>query len=255
MKLFLPTTLLLMVSVAAPAAAGDVQLQLGNGRITLQARDATVREILAEWARVGGVRIVNGERVMGAPLTLDLQGVPEAQALNVLLRSVSGYMAAPKTQAAASASMYDRIVIMAAPRSAAVSAGAAMPMPQQPMQFQQRGMVGMNPANPAMLDDQDEPTGPPPMYPGAYPRGTLPPQQPFAQPPGMPQQVPAPGSIPQGAPGTVSPYVVQPGQPVTGGPPQPGAVVQPATGAPGAVSPPQQIKKPGGPGGPGLEDR
>jgi len=247
MKLFLPAIALLTASMAVAAHAGDVKLQLANGRITLQARDATVRDILAEWARVGQVTIVNGEKVMGAPVTLELQGVPEAQALNTLLRSVSGYMAAPKLQPVAGASMYDRIVIMATPRAAPATASFTTPTPQQP---QYRTMPPGMP-NPSLLDDQDGSAGLPPTYSGGqlvYPGGavsrgtTLPPQlQPG--PSGM-LNAPVPGALPQGAPGTVSPMPqMQPAVPGQAGMP---GVVQPATGPAGTVTPPQPVKKPGG---------
>ena len=35
----------------------------GDGRVTISAKDATIRQILAEWARVGQTRFVNAERV------------------------------------------------------------------------------------------------------------------------------------------------------------------------------------------------
>ena len=56
------------LSWAAPAHA-DVQLRIENGRVSLKATNATVREILAEWARVGQTQIVNGERMPGGPIT------------------------------------------------------------------------------------------------------------------------------------------------------------------------------------------
>ena len=59
-----------------------------------------LRQILAEWAKVGGTRIVNAERVTGPPVTLSCSKVPEQQALAVLLRSVAGYLAAPRRAAA-----------------------------------------------------------------------------------------------------------------------------------------------------------
>jgi hypothetical protein len=64
--------------------------------VTLHAQNVPVRTILAEWARVGGARIVNGERVAGAPVTLDLEGIPERQALDIILRGVSGYVVAAR---------------------------------------------------------------------------------------------------------------------------------------------------------------
>ncbi len=244
MKALLASILLLATSLA-PAYAGEVKLQVANGRITLQARDATVREILAEWARVGQVKIINGEKIAGAPLTLDLQDVPEVQALNTLLRSVSGYMAAPKSQLVSGASIYDRIVVMATPRAAAVSTNYTAP-PQQQLQFRQGMPPGMQ--NPAMLDEED-PVGAP-IYPGApgYPnmqRGNfVTPQMQLQQMGAGGGQAPvSPSGLPLGAPGTVSPVPQMPGVA------QPGLLLQPGTGAPGTVS--QPVKKPGGPGGTG----
>ena len=69
------------VSAAAPAGA-EVQLKIENGAVWLTATDATVREILAEWARVGQTRIVNGEKVPGGPVTIELTNVPEERALD-----------------------------------------------------------------------------------------------------------------------------------------------------------------------------
>jgi hypothetical protein len=98
----------------APAIAGELKLAIANGRVTLVAKDVPLRQILAEWSRVGQTRIVNGEKVAGAPLTLQLLDVPERQALEVLLRSVSGYLAAPRPVAvtASTVSQYDRIMIL-----------------------------------------------------------------------------------------------------------------------------------------------
>jgi hypothetical protein len=68
------------VLVAGPAVA-DVRISVANGLVSVSATDATVRQILTEWARVGQTRIVNVERVGGAPITIELVNVPEAQAL------------------------------------------------------------------------------------------------------------------------------------------------------------------------------
>jgi len=123
---------------AAPAARAEVQLSIRNGRVSIVAKDATVRQILAEWARVGKTRIVNAERIPGGPVTLELKNVPEAEALDVLLRTLSGYMAAPRiANVSAEASVYDSIVVMptvataVAPRTAA-AAGAPAPFSPPP---------------------------------------------------------------------------------------------------------------------------
>jgi hypothetical protein len=99
-------------ALVSPARA-DVQLSLRNGRVTLIARDVTVRQILAEWARVGRTTIVNAERIPGGPVTIELRDVPEAEALDVLLRALSGYIAAPRAAMTSSdVSVYDSIAVM-----------------------------------------------------------------------------------------------------------------------------------------------
>src|SRR5512142_2498287 len=110
-----------VVILTAATVSADVQLSINDGRVSLVAKDATVRQILAEWSRVGQTRIVNAERVPGGPVTLELHDVPEAQALDTILRSVSGFMAAPRAVPVANASRFDRIIVMptsAAPASA-----------------------------------------------------------------------------------------------------------------------------------------
>ena len=110
----------------APVARAEVRISIHNGRVSIVAKDATVRQILVEWARVGKTRIVNVERIPGGPMTLELKDVSEAEALDVLLRSLSGYMAAPRlTNASADLSAYDSIVVM--PTTAAAAARTAGP--------------------------------------------------------------------------------------------------------------------------------
>src|SRR5688572_25548780 len=76
--------------------AAALQLSIQDGRVSLDAQDVTVRQILAEWARVGKTKIVNAERVSGGPITIKFEAVPEKQALDIILRHVPGYMAAPR---------------------------------------------------------------------------------------------------------------------------------------------------------------
>src|SRR5690606_13849819 len=75
---------------AGAASAQTVKLEFQNGLVNLTAQNAPVRAILAEWTRLGGTNIVNGDRVTGPPVTLELQGVPERQALDIVLRGVAG---------------------------------------------------------------------------------------------------------------------------------------------------------------------
>ena len=115
----------LIVAFALPADAQQLNLQIGDGRVTLDAVNVPARQILAEWARVGGTKIVGGDKITGAPLTLKFVDMPERQALDIILRNVAGFMAAPRlTSATAGASTYDRILIMATSAGAAQASNA-----------------------------------------------------------------------------------------------------------------------------------
>ena len=129
--IFVVATLLL----AAPPAFADVHLTMRDGRVSIVATDATIRQILTEWARVGQTKIVNVERIAGGPITLELNNVTETQALDVLLRSLSGYIAAPRAVETANLSSFDSILIMPA-SSVARPDVAAAPLPPLPV-FQQ----------------------------------------------------------------------------------------------------------------------
>src|SRR5262252_7032573 len=113
----------------APMAQAEVQLSLRDGRVTLVAKDATLRQILTEWARVGKLKIVNLERIPGGPLTLELRDVPEGEALDILLRSLSGYIVAPRATQLADASVYDSISVMPTIATPAARTASAAPPP------------------------------------------------------------------------------------------------------------------------------
>jgi hypothetical protein len=142
----------LFTVLAAPAGAQGVKLQFNAGQVSLSAQNAPIRAILQEWARLGGATIVNGDRVAGPPVTLELTGVPERQALDVVLRSVAGYIVAPRRAGSPGASAFDRIMIL--PTSVA-------PRAPQPAPAAARGPV-MRPgviARPPDLDDNLVETG------------------------------------------------------------------------------------------------
>jgi hypothetical protein len=90
----------------------DVQLSIRDGRISIVAKDATVSQILAEWAKVGQTKIVNGEKIPRDPITIELENVSEEKALDVVLRTASGYIAASRAIAVPNASRFDRIVVV-----------------------------------------------------------------------------------------------------------------------------------------------
>jgi hypothetical protein len=238
---------------AGSTAFADVQLTIRNGQVSLVAKDATVRQILTEWARVGHTKIVNVERIPGGPITLELKNVSEQEALDVLLRSVSGYMAAPRAAVVANASAFDRIIVMPTsvviPTSVAPRSGAA-----PPAVFPQPGMPGQFGQPRQVEDDQGEDERP---LPGVIPPNRGPVFNTFPQPqiinpqqPGVPALVPGILPFPQGGvpPGEPPPPTNPPGtQPASpfGGAAVPGMIVQPPPGQtqPGA---PGQPQRPGG---------
>jgi hypothetical protein len=119
---------LAILAVALPARAQQLTLQMKDGRVTLEANAVPVRQILAEWARVGGTKIVGADKITGSPLTLHIVNLPERQALDIILRNVAGFMAAPRLASATpGVSAYDRILILAttsAPAPAAANGRA-----------------------------------------------------------------------------------------------------------------------------------
>jgi hypothetical protein len=232
------TVILAVAAVLAVAstASADVRLTMQNGHVTLMAKDATVRQILTEWARVGQTKIVNAERVPGGPMTLELTDVPEAQALEILLRSLSGYITAPRPVDVVNLSHFDRIIIM--PTLASARPATSSPPPpvfQQTPQFQ---------VAPPPADDDVDDERPAPNVAVPQPRGPV--FNSFPQPQVVNPQgaVPTaqPGAPQQAAPAVASPTPVAP----YGGVAVPGMVAPPP---PTPGQPGQPVRRPGGPGG------
>ena len=123
-----------LVAVASLSAqAQTVKVEFLMGKVNLVAQDASLRAILNEWARVGGTRLVNPERLTGGPVTLELVGVPERQALDILMRDVGGYILGPRAALVAGVSSFDRLVVVAAVAGRPAPAGtqpSAAPRPQ-----------------------------------------------------------------------------------------------------------------------------
>jgi len=232
---------------AVTTASAEVHLTIQNGRVSLVAKDATVRQILAEWARVGDTKIVNIEQVPGGPVTLELTNVPEAQALEVVLRSLSGYIAAPRPVEAANLSRFDRIIVMptlAAARPPTTQVPAPGPAPASgPGGFQQNPQFP--PPQPA---DDDDDSRPAPNVPAIVPGQRGPVFNSFPQPQvGNPQAVPAQSGAPPQVPNmpATSPTPVAP----YGGVAVPGMVAPPPQPVPGQVPGPGPVRRPGGSGG------
>ena len=127
-RLFVSLALVLAFAVSAPAQ--QLTLQISGGRVNLDATSVPAGQILAEWARIGGTTIVNGDKVIGPPITLKLVDVPEQRALDLILRNAAGFMAAPRQASAApGASNFDRIFILATSSGAAAASKAAANAP------------------------------------------------------------------------------------------------------------------------------
>jgi hypothetical protein len=224
MRLQTIAPLVAAITLVAQAASADVSVTIENGNVSVSAKDATVRQILTEWARVGQTRIVNVDRVAGPPLSIELTNVPEAQALDTLLRAVSGYLAAPRAVTMPNASAYDRIFILptstGTPPRPAPAAPAQnftpppfMPPPQQDDQNTddepQRNAVPVAPPN-------GQPRGP--IF-NSFPPPVVREQAPQSQQPGSQQQDTSPASYPVptapvgvSTPGMAVPVPQQPGQ-------------------------------------------
>lgn len=238
--------------MSTPAAAGELSLSIANGRATLIATDVPIRQVLAEWARVGGTKVVNGERVIGPNLTLQLVDRPEREVLDAVLRTAAGYVAAPRSASASTLSMYDRILILPTSQAPAYNP-AAVPTP-----------TFTPPPRPVIPDDDpvEHPNVPQPGVVGVPPATGMPSavgvpqgigqQQPPAtqSTPGMPQTLPRPGMLPPPTPGSQNPYVVPNPNVPNPNVPNPNVPTVPGgrQGGPGGTQLPPGVKPPGGGG-------
>jgi hypothetical protein len=183
---------ILVAAVCMPVSvsAGELALSFKDGRVTLKATEISLRQILHEWARLGQTRMVGLEKLTGGPVTLELIDVPEKQALEILLRSVAGYIAAPRAMASAGLSRFDRLAVLPTSIASAAPMGAPRPTafaPTPPTPF----------PDPTQLANEEPDTtdGPNPGIPVFNPNG-----EPVNSPAGpvtpggpMPGQLRAPG--------------------------------------------------------------
>jgi hypothetical protein len=160
--------LVMSLASAAATAAPTVHLAFRDGRVTLSAKGATPAQILAEWARVGGTRIVNGDRVAGPPLVLELKDVPEVDALDIVLRGTGGFIATARAaESPASASNVEQVTVFPEPASPAPRAPAAdetqpEPPPPAPIYDASGAQRIIGPDGQPVPDDQDGAPAPAP---------------------------------------------------------------------------------------------
>ena len=156
--------------------ADELAFVVAAGRVTLTAAGVPLGDVLAEWSRVGNTRFEGVGALGSAPVTLRLEGVPEREALRLLLRPAAGFLAAPRDPRDPGASLYDRVRIRAA-RRAPRPAGA--PAARRPLPGPVREAPGMSLAEqrerlqrllrpPPAVEAVAEPAEPPPRGGPAY---------------------------------------------------------------------------------------
>jgi hypothetical protein len=208
-KLHVLAVVTLLGAWATSAAAQGVTLEFQDGKVRLNAQNVTVSQILTEWAKRGRTTIVNAERVPGPAVTLELQDVSEQEALDIVLRGVSGYLVAARETSMTGASAFDRIYILPT-SSRPTSAAPLAPPPQQALQVQDD------------FDDDDEPPPQGPRPVGVGPGARLPRDAAGARPvPAVVEddedrvepenRTPAPSNPFGVPPGTSRPGVITPG--------------------------------------------
>jgi hypothetical protein len=197
--------LAMLLGSVGSASAQVLSLEFLDGKVRLIAENVPVSRILGEWSRVGRTTIVNGERVPGGPVTLQLIDVPERQAIDVVLRGAAGYMVAARRTGASGPSVFDRILVLPTTTRAP---SAAPPLATAPPQLQDDDQLPVG-------DDLDQAQTPQPGIPPALQRGRA--QPPGAVPPdALQQRLPLDGAPeaddpPPVTPGPGNPFGVAPG--------------------------------------------
>ena len=83
-----------------------------NGLVTVIANGASARDVLSEWARQGGSKFVNAERLVTTPLNLEFKSQPEAEVIGSILRGASGYLLGPRREGSLGASSFELVYIL-----------------------------------------------------------------------------------------------------------------------------------------------
>jgi len=180
---------------AVPARSRSLVVSCDEGRMTVVADSVALRTIIQEWARVGGVRLVNPQHVSLAPVSVDLRDLPEGEALEVLLRALPGYLLQERSMESGGSSVFEKLAVMAPPAT-----GTGRPAEGQ-------GTPGLRAAHPGQPADEapDDPLSPPageaPPADGAF----IQPQE----PPGAGAKTAPPGQM-------ATPAQARPGLPIPG---------------------------------------
>jgi hypothetical protein len=124
---------LLATATVSTQAPGPRQLEITfdqQGHVTLVANNVTLREILAEWGRRGGTRIINLEKLAGGPIEYPMrfENAAEMEVMQSLLRGVAGKVYVPRVLGTPGASRLE--IVHLTPVSNA--SGAYVPAPVAP---------------------------------------------------------------------------------------------------------------------------
>jgi hypothetical protein len=118
----------MMLTLTVRADAQDLRLNIIDGLVTLHARNVPLTDVLRRWAEVGGVSMLEQDPPVKIDITLDLVGVPERTAIDILLREASGYILVARSSRSAGLSSFQRLLVL----------GSSSPLPPDPSPLTQR---------------------------------------------------------------------------------------------------------------------
>jgi hypothetical protein len=223
-----------VLAVSSSAGAQQLSLSLADGRATLHADGVTARQILDEWASRADVHIEGAERLPAEPLTLQLDNRPEAEVLEIVLRSASGVILARRPPGSSGASAIDRILILPVSSASAAPVGPPPMGPMSPAMTPPAVYVPAPMGQPPGAEFDQVPPDEQPAQDGSEPPFPPPTLTPAGPPPSIPVAVPIAPSPSDATATPTGPLIIS----------QPGVIPvpqQPTTpGVPPVPSPPQQ---------------
>lgn len=113
------SSVLCLLAAGNAAAQEQLSLNIDHGLVTLDAENVTVDQVLARWIQTTGLSVVSKSgQGSKTPVSLHVQGVPEREALRMVLRDLSGYIMGERVEPGTGLVKVDRLVILtqSAPR-------------------------------------------------------------------------------------------------------------------------------------------
>jgi hypothetical protein len=140
-------------STTVPETTGEprLRLALAAGRVSISADRVSLAEILAEYSRIGGVRIEAPAGFSAVPVSIELSNVPERQAFETLLRGVAGFVVVPApVDGRMTSSEFARVVIVPNGGPDSRKAAAVSPANPPPVAPSQPAVAGSFPIAPGV---------------------------------------------------------------------------------------------------------